>query len=99
VAVDKHEAFVVAFAQIPGKVKFPAEIKVQGRNILIFRQGVAWIDADDLRIIRVREDLLAPSPETGLTNFTDTIRFGAVTVRKADASLWLPRDVDLSSGI
>jgi hypothetical protein len=93
--MDGRDAVVVAFAQIPDKVKFPAHFVVQGARIDILYQGVAWIDASDWRILRVREDLLAPRPDAKLTNFSARVEFGAVTVKKAAAALWLPKEADL----
>jgi len=94
--VDKHKVIVLAFAQIPDKVRFPAGFSVQGGPILVFYQGIVWIDPDNWRIIRMREDLLAPRPDVKLTHFTAVVRLGAVTVKRAAASLWLPREADLT---
>jgi hypothetical protein len=94
--VDKHKVIVLAFAQIPDKVKFPPEFVLPGGPILVFYQGIAWIDPDNWRIIRMREDLLAPRPDVKLTRFTAMVRLGAVTARSAGASLWLPREADLA---
>ena len=44
----------------------------------------------------MREDLLAPRPDVKLTGFTAMVRLGAVTARRAAASLWLPREADLA---
>jgi hypothetical protein len=93
--IDSRETMVAAFAQIPDKVKFPATFVVQGARISILYQGIAWIDPSDWKILRVREDLLAPRPDAKLYKFTARVRFGAVTVKKAAAELWLPHEADL----
>ena len=90
--VDKHKTLVVAFAQIPDSVKFPAEFLFQGTRISILYQGVAWIDPSDFRIMRMREDLLAPRPDAYLQKFTAQIRFNEVHIAKAASSLWLPQE-------
>ena len=93
--IDSRKAIVIGFAQIPDKVRFPADFHLPGRYISILYQGIAWVDANDLRIIRMREDLLAPRPDVKLTDFTAIVRFGPVTIKKAAASLWLPQEADL----
>jgi hypothetical protein len=99
--LDKVEALVVGFAQIPDKVKSPGEFVVKGRRISILFQGIAWIDPQSWRILRLREDLLAPRPDAELTRFTAKAGYGAVKVKKlrspsnADVTLWLPLEADL----
>ena len=99
--IDNQEVMVVAFAQIPEQVTMPAEFTVAGARISILYQGIAWIDPASKRILRMREDLLAPRPDAKLTRFTAKVRYGAVVVKKAeaavpqDANLWLPRQADL----
>lgn len=99
--IENQEVMVVAFAQIPDKVKFRAEFNVGGARISILYQGVAWIDPETKRILRMREDLLAPRPDAKLTKFTAKVRYGAVVVKNAqatikeDANLWLPQEADL----
>lgn len=91
--MDRHKTFVVGFAQIPQMVPFPARFQLSGMEVAIFLQGVVWIDSADFRIVRMREDLLAPRPDVGLQKFTTTIRFGEVNLAKAASSLWLPQEV------
>jgi VWFA-related protein len=91
--MDKHETFVVGFAQIPESVKFPAHFQLPEKEVAISLQGVVWIDTLDFRIVRMREDLLAPRPDIGLKKFTTTIRFDEVNIARAASSLWLPKEV------
>jgi len=91
--MDQHHAFVLGFAQIPELVRFPARFQLPEKEVAIFLQGVMWIDSTDFRILRMREDLLAPRPDIGLKKFTTTIRFGEVNMAKAGSSLWLPQEV------
>lgn len=93
--IGRREVVLVAFAQIPEKVRFPAEFDVDSRHTSIFFQGVVWIDASDWRILRVREDLLAPRPDVNLATFTARVRLGSVNVKKAATALWLPQEADL----
>jgi hypothetical protein len=91
--IDNRQTFVLAFAQIPEAVEFPATFTTGGVTASILLQGVLWVDSTDLRIVRIHEDLLAPRPDVGLKKFTTTIRFGEVNIPKAAASLWLPQEV------
>jgi len=100
--LEKQEVAVVAFAQIPDKVKAPAEFAVGRRRISILFQGIAWIDPQSWRVLRLREDLLAPRPDAQLTRFTARAQYGQVKLKKAQAAmqvemtLWLPQEADLS---
>jgi VWFA-related protein len=93
--VDKHETFVLAFTQIPGSVRFPARFQAEGRSAPILFQGIIWIDSADFRIVRMREDLLAPRPDVHLYAFTTRIHFGDVHIPEANLDLWLPQEVDI----
>jgi hypothetical protein len=93
--IDKHHTFVIAFAEIPEAMKFPAQFRFGGTSISILLQGVAWIDSSDFRIVRMREDILAPRPDIYLNQFTTKIRFAEVNISKATSSLWLPQQVDI----
>ena len=94
--VDKHQTFVLAFAQIPGLVKFPAKFLLQpGTWVSLLLQGVVWINSSDFRIVRMREDLLAPRPDIYLEELTSKIRFDDVHIPGAEVSLWLPQDATI----
>jgi len=58
-------------------------------------QGIAWIDKESFRIVRMRSDLLAPQPEIGLEEQTTKVDFSEVKLRDVPAPLWLPRDVNV----
>ncbi len=91
--IDKHNTFVLAFAQIPNLVKFPAQYRFSGSWVSVLLQGVVWIDSSDFKIVRMREDLLAPRPDIYLEKLTTNIRFDQVHIPKAAVSLWLPHEV------
>jgi hypothetical protein len=93
--IDKHHTLVIVFAEIPEAMKFPAQFNFGKTPISILLQGVAWIDSSDFRIVRMREDILAPRPDIYLNQFTTRIRFGEVNISKAASSLWLPQEVDI----
>jgi hypothetical protein len=88
--MDKHKTFVLGFAQLPDKVKFPGQFMLAGSRISILYQGIVWIDSSDFRIVRMREDLLAPRPDADLEKFSAEVLFNEVHIPKATSSLWLP---------
>ena len=94
--VDSRKTLVVAFAQIPTQAKFPAQFVFDGIPITVLFQGVVWVDASDFRIVRLREDLLAPRPDIYLKQLTAQIRFGEVAIEKAGTALWLPQAVTIA---
>ena len=94
--IGKREAFVVAFAQIPGSVNVPVMLVNGGRFVPILFQGVAWVDQEDFRIIQLRTDILAPQQEAGLQRETAKILFGPVDISRLNLELWLPMGVDVN---
>jgi hypothetical protein len=93
--IEGRDTFVIGFAQIPGLVEFPGRIMSPMGSIPMLLQGIVWVDPQDLSIIRLRTDILAPRPEVGLQRQTARIRFGSVHIAAADLNLWLPHDVDI----
>lgn len=97
--IDRHNTYVVAFAQKPGAVRLPGELWFHERLIPILYQGVAWIDQADFRIVRLRTDLLSPIAGAELQRLTADIRFEETQVAGAASALWVPRDVIVTSDI
>lgn len=89
--LDGRKILVVAFAQEPGRVQFPGAFGNKDRMSALLFQGIAWIDASDFRIIRLRTDLLAPQPAARLQKLTTDVDFGEVRVPHMESRLWLPR--------
>jgi len=92
----KH-TLVLAFAQKPELVNLPAIFRYQGRVAPMFLQGVAWVDPSDFRILRLRTDLMAPIPEVSLHRLTADIEFAPTKVEDVESTLWLPREVAVTS--
>jgi len=97
--MDGHHTLVVAFAQKPGSVRLPTEFRYEGKSIPIFLQGVAWVDASDFRIVRIRTDLLSPLPEDTLRRLTADVQFAQTSVAGVASPLWLPREVAVTSNV
>ena len=94
--IDDRKTLVLAFAEIPGKVKSPAQFSFDGAPMTLLFQGIAWVDASDFRLVRMREDLLAPRPDLHLGGLTTTIHFAEVQIPRAATALWLPKEVAIA---
>ena len=92
-----HRTLVVAFAQKPESVLTPARFLYEGKTVPMFLQGVAWIDASDFRIVRLRTDLLFPLPEVSLHRLTADIQFEPTRIQEVSSLLSLPREVKITS--
>lgn len=90
--VEGHRMLVLAFAQIPDKVKSPGQVSFEGTTVSVLFQGIAWIDESDFRIVRLHEDLLAPRPDIYLRALSSDVLFAEARLPKAAESLWLPRE-------
>jgi hypothetical protein len=91
--MDGHHTLVVAFAQKPALVRLPALFRFEDKTVPIFLQGVAWVDATDFRIVRLRTDLLSPPPGVPLRQLTADIQFAQVRIAESATLLWLPHQV------
>jgi hypothetical protein len=87
--INRRNPLVVAFVQKSGFVRSPGEVRLEGKSIPILHQGVAWVDASDFRIVRLRTDLT--SPEIQLRSLTAEVQFAETQVAGVTSSLWLPR--------
>jgi hypothetical protein len=92
-SMDGHSTLVLAFAQIPDKVRSPGQVSFAGTTIAVLFQGIAWIDESDFRIVRLHKDLLAPRPDIYLRALSSDVLFGEVRLPKVAETLWLPREV------
>jgi hypothetical protein len=95
--IDQHQTFVLAFAEKPGAVRVPGEVRVGGKSATVYYQGIAWVDASDFRIVRLRTDLLVPLFDLSLTQLTAEVEFASTQAAGFDSPLWLPREVMVTS--
>jgi tetratricopeptide (TPR) repeat protein len=91
--VNGREAHVVAFAQRPTQAHLYGSFKQGEIRVTTFTQGLAWIDAQNYQILRLRTDLLKPLPEVQLKRQTTEINFGEVHFKSTSEGFWLPREV------
>jgi hypothetical protein len=90
---------VLAFAQKPESVVSPAIFLYRGKTAPMFMQGVAWVDASDFRILRLRTDLLLPIPELSLHRLTADIQFVPTRIEEVPSLLSLPSEVTVTSEV
>ena len=97
--MDGRHALVLAFAQKPQSVLSPSMFRYQGKTAPMFLQGVAWVDASDFRILRLRTDLLSPLPEVSLHRLTANIQFVPTRIKEVPSLLSLPREVTVTAEV
>jgi hypothetical protein len=97
--INGRHSSVLAFAQIPGSVRLPAEVRLKDKTVPVYYQGIAWVDPSDFRILRLRTDILGSVPDLPLSQLTAEIEFADMRVAGSDAPLWLPREVVVNSRV
>jgi hypothetical protein len=94
--VDKRETEVLAFVQM-SFTKVGEVFSINGSSVRVLTQGIAWIDAGDDQIMRLRTDLVGPVPRIGLRSQTTQIKFATVRFNSAALRLSLPREVEVQT--
>lgn len=94
--VNGRSAFVVAFAQIPGKAHLTGDFRNGQTSVTTFSQGLAWIDTATYQIIRLHTDLLASLPDLRLEKETMNIDFNEVHFNRLKSAFWLPKEVTVT---
>ena len=87
------DTFAIAFAQRPAKARFTGTFRSGGTTLTTLSQGVAWVDSENFRIVRLRTDLLKPLPEVRLKRKTTEIEYGETRFKEIAEAFWLPREV------
>jgi hypothetical protein len=95
--IDAHDTFVVAFTQIPAKVKAVGKFTSNGKSVAFYYQGVAWIDKTTSNIVLLRTDLLDRLPSVQLDRMTTEVHFRSVSIHDYPAIFWLPAEVHVTS--
>jgi hypothetical protein len=97
--MEGRRTLVLAFAQKPDLILYPAMFRYQGKLTPMYLQGVAWVDPSDFRILRLRTDLLAPLPEVSLHQLTADIHFELTRIESVPLPVSLPHEVTVTSTI
>lgn len=91
--VKGRSCYVVAFAQSPAKAQMVERFNTDDGSVLVLFQGLAWIDAENFRIVRLRTDLLQPQTKIRLQRQTTEINYDPVQFKQIVSALWLPSEV------
>jgi hypothetical protein len=98
--VGELDTYVLSFAQKPGDTTLHVTTTtgnaLHNTSVDALIQGLVWIDKSNYQIVRMRTDLLAPRPETGLDEDTTIVTFSKMELPDAKAPLWLPKDVSVT---
>ncbi|HWA93271.1 MAG TPA: hypothetical protein VG844_01620 [Terracidiphilus sp.] len=93
--VNGRRTFVLAFAQVPSQVRYPAVFVAGDQRAQYYYQGILWVDQSSFNIVHLRSDIETPLDEPYLRQLTTDIRFRSVNIPGLDQSFWLPADVEL----
>jgi hypothetical protein len=91
--VKGRDAIVVAFAQVPTQSRLSGIFRSGKTARVTFKQGAAWIDAENYQIIRLISDLLTPVPEIKLEKLETQIDFQEIRLDRGARTFWLPTQV------
>ncbi len=91
--LNGHECHVVAFAQLPAKAQMVERFNTESGSVLVLFQGLAWIDAGNFKIVRLRTDLLKPQTKVRLQRQTTEISYDPVQFKQVASAVWLPSEV------
>ena len=94
--VDGHVTDVVAFTQIPSKARVTQALTSGAQALEILVKGLAWIDAENDQILRMRTELLAPVANPDLQAATTELRFGQVQLQGIPQTFWLPAEATVT---
>ncbi|MHB8653759.1 MAG: hypothetical protein ACYDA9_07765 [Terriglobia bacterium] len=88
-----RECHVVAFAETPEKARMIERFSTADDSVLILFQGLAWIDAQNYKILQLRTDLLRPQSKIRLQRQTTEISYDPVQFKQLAMAMWLPSEV------
>ncbi len=91
-----RDCYVIAFAQTPEKARTIERFTTNNTSVLVLFQGLAWIDAESYRIIRLRTDLLMPQSKIRLERQTTEISYDPVQFKQVASAFWLPSEVEVT---
>jgi len=91
--VGGQQVEVVGFVEIPGKYRWPTELRRGTADVPLCLQGLAWIDPATYQMVRIETFLLAPPPDSELERETTRVEFSEIHLHQATVALWLPTEV------
>lgn len=92
-ALNGRDCYLLAFAQKPDKAQMIERFDTDDSTVFVLFQGIAWIDAESYRIVRLRTDLLKPQTTIRLNRQTTEITYDPVQFKQVASAMWLPSAV------
>ena len=87
-----RELEVIAFIEKANKKYNLGSFRIQVFRLIMLRlQGIAWIDGETCRVVRVRTELVKPHPEVRLGRRTNDVEYGEVRFQEDNRRMWLPK--------
>lgn len=94
--IKGQSAYVIVFAQRPEVARQTGHVVLRDQVAKVFVQGVAWIEPETFRILRLRTDLEQPELQIHLQRESTDVRYSEVTFTQGNKTLWLPREVTVT---
>jgi len=94
--LEGKNTYVLAFAQRPEVARHVTRVQFAKGGMDVFAQGVAWIDPENFRILRLRTDAQLPFLNIGLQKETTEVEYSEVRFQQGGKTFWLPRQVDVT---
>ena len=77
--LNNRDTYIVSFVQDPHKAELLGVVRVNGTDVTVAYQGIAWIDPDTFQITQMRVGFLKARPEVGGKNDRNTVQQRAVS--------------------
>jgi hypothetical protein len=94
--INGRSAYVIAFAQIPGKAHLTGNFRKGQTSVTTLSQGLGWFDTATLQIVRIHTELLAPLPDLRLDKESMDVNFHEVHFNSLNKTVWLPEEVTVT---
>ncbi len=88
--------YVIVYAQRPGKSPISGTFTYGATTRNVYKQGIAWIDAENYQVVRMVTDLLDVLPELRLEKETTDVTFDQVNFKQSTQGFWLPKEVTVN---
>jgi hypothetical protein len=96
-AVKERECYVVGFAQDPKLARLITVFWPADPPAALLLQGLAWIDKQSFRILRIETWLLAERSDIGLDAQNTVVNYFPVRPVGLDRDVWVPHDVSVTT--
>jgi tetratricopeptide (TPR) repeat protein len=95
-AVEGRKLYVIAYAQDPAKTALFGTFTFGNTTKTTYKQGLAWINAENYQVVHMTSDLLEPLPLVRLKKETTDIYFSEIQFKRLNHKLWLPAAVTVT---